>query len=169
LIGFRPIMVWPVEKTSGEKDVDYGIDEDLPEFYGKEVANEWGIDITQGFENPQFHAYFSKTTNEIKMATSDQQTFFHELAHAAELRVFKDLKGGQDAGQEIVAEFSSVVLMRLFGLESGTKNAYDYIKHYSKELGSDTVKSVAPFLRKIDKVVSAILETNEKLTGMKIV
>jgi len=169
VVGFKTIMVWPVENTEGETEVDYGIEDELPEFLCEEVAEEWGIKVTQGFENEKYYAFFSNDNNEIRMATPSQQTFFHELAHAAESRLFKDTKGGQVASQEIIAEFSSVVLMRLFGLEAGTKNTYDYIERYAKSTEKDIIKSVAPFISRIEKIVSNILETNEKLTGLKIV
>lgn len=167
--GFRAIKVWPVEKTEGQKEVDYGIVEELPEFLCEEVADEWGIKVTQGFENSKYMAYYNDSEKEIKMATTSQQTFFHELAHAAEEKIFKDTKGGQVASQEIIAEFSSVVLMRLFGLQSGTKNTYDYIKKYAECNEKDIVKSVAPFISRIEKVVNLIMETNEKVTGLKVV
>lgn len=168
MMGFRAIKVWPVEKTTGDTEIDYGIEEELPEFFCEEVAEEWGIKITQGFENSRYYAFYNSKDNEIKMATPSQQTFFHELAHAAEELLYNDQEPGQVASQEIIAEFSAVVLMRLFGLQSGTRNTYDYIKSYAESNEKDIVKVVAPFISRIDKIVNKILETNEKVTGMKV-
>ena len=97
-----------------------------------------------------------------------RHVIFHELAHAAEELLYNDQEPGQVAAQEIVAEFSAVVLMRLFGLQSGTRNTYDYIKSYAESNEKDIIKVVAPFISRIDKVVNKILETNEKVTGMKV-
>ena len=162
-VGFFPICVWPVEKTIGNGEVDYGIDKPMPEFFGLEIAKKWNIKIRQGFKNPQFYAYFSKTDNEIVMATDDQQTFFHELAHAADSRINKNLRGGQVPEQEIAAEFSAVCLMSMFGLKAGEKNAYEYIKRYADKAGKDPIDSIIPLVSKISKIVNLILSENNNL------
>ena len=160
LTGFKPICVWPIEGTEG-KDVDYKADKDFPIFIGKDVADKWELKITQGFENPDFYAYFSDTKKEIKMATDSQQTFFHELSHAADKKLRKNFKNGQDPAQEIVAEFSATVLMQMFGLKAGTKNAYEYIKVYAKQMDKDVEEAVVPLINRIGKVVDAIVSEME--------
>jgi len=165
-IGFYPIAVWPVEKTEG-KEIDYKPDREMPEFFGKEIAEKWGIKVSQGFNNPSYYAYFSPDKDEIKMATDNQQTFFHELAHAAEKKLNGSVKAGQDAMQEIVAEFSASVLMRMFGLKAGTKNTYDYIKRYAYEKDKEVIESVIPLISRISKVVNLILEESANLSDKK--
>lgn len=166
LIGFYPIAVWPVENTDG-KDVDYKTDKEMPEFLCEKVAKKWGIKITQGFKNPAFNAAFNPSKSEIQMATDSQQTFFHELAHAAEKELNGSIKTGQEATQEIVAEFSASVLMRMFGLKAGTKNSYDYIKSYAYQKDGEVADSVVPLVSRISKVVNLILSENEKLSSKR--
>ena len=165
-IGFFPICVWPVEKTIG-RDVDYKQDKQLPEFFGKELAKKWGIKIKQGFENPKFYAFYDQTKNEIMMATDSQQTFFHELSHAADKKINKKLKGGQQPDQEIAAEFSAAILMTMFGLKAGEKNAYNYIKLYADKMGKDPIDCIIPLISRISKIVTLITEENDAL-GEKI-
>lgn len=166
-IGFKPIMVWPYEKTSGE-NVDYGLDEKLPEFLGKEVAEKWGIKVTQGFENPSYYAFFSPARKEIRMATKDQQTFFHELAHAADEKIQKkNFKRGQVMDQEIVAEFSAAILMRMCGLRSNDRSTYDYIDAYAKHHGKNAIDAVIPLIGRISKVVGLIAEESEKISTLR--
>jgi len=161
LIGFRPIPVWPVENTKG-KDVDYGTVDEMPEFFGKEVAESWGLTIEQGFENPSYYAYYSPMQQKILMATPSQQTFFHELSHAADDRI-TGVKGGQDPVQEIVAEMSSAVLMTMVGLETGTQNTYSYIERYAKEMDKTAVDSIIPLISRIGKIVTSIMDESDSL------
>ena len=161
LIGFRPIPVWPVEGTEG-KDVDYGATSEMPEFLGKEVAESWGLTIEQGFENPSYYAYYSPVQKKILMATPSQQTFFHELSHAADDRI-TGVKGGQDPVQEIVAEMSASVLMTMMGLEAGTKNTYDYIERYAKEMNKTAVDSIIPLISRIGKIITLIMDESDTL------
>ena len=161
LAGFRPIPVWPVEQTTG-KDVDYGTIDAMPDFMGKEIAEKWGLTITQGFKNPSYMAFYSPTQKTIMMATSSQQTFFHELAHAADDQISK-LTGGQDPVQEIVAETSAVILMSMMGLKAGTKNTYDYVDRYAKQIGKTPVNAIIPLMSRISKIIKLIMEESESM------
>ena len=162
LIGFTPIPVWPIEKTEG-KEVNYKMDKAMPQFLCEKVAAKWGLKIRQGFDNPKFYAYFSPTRGEIVMATNDQQTFFHELLHSSDEKVQGKIKPGQESSQEIVAEFGAMVLMRMFGLKTGTKNAYNYISSYAENLKKDVVDAVIPLVSRIGKAINLILDENERM------
>lgn len=162
LAGFRPIPVWPLEKTNG-KDVVYGTPDEMPVFLGREVAESWGIKVSQGFKNPSYYAYYSPAQKEIVMATESQQTFFHELSHAADDKIQKNLVGGQDPIQEIVAETSAVVLMSMMGLRAGTKNAYQYVEKYANQIGKKPVDAIIPLMSRIGKIIKLILDESESL------
>jgi len=163
LVGFRPIPVWPVENTDG-KEIDYQMDKEMPEFLCEQVAKKWKIKVKQTFDNPSFYAYFSPERREISMATDNQQTFFHELIHVADEKIRGTIKSGQEASQEIVAEFGAVVLMRMFGLKAGTKNAYEYIEKYAGDLKKDAIDAVIPLISRIGKAINLILDENEKVS-----
>lgn len=162
LTGFRPIPVWAVEETEGA-EVDYKINKEMPKFVCEDVANSWGIEIHQGFDNPDFYAYFSSTEQKIVMATDSQQSFFHELVHAADEKVQGKIKDGQEPLQEITAEFGAAVLMNMFGLKAGTKNTFDYVRKYADNLGKDPVDAVIPIISRIGKCIELILKENERL------
>lgn len=161
LVGFNPIAVWPVENTEG-KEVDYKMDKEMPKFLCEQVAKSWGISIKQTFDNPSFYAYFSPEKKQITMATDSQQTFFHELSHSADEKIQGKIKNGQDANQEIVAEFSAAVLMSMFGLQAGTKNTFEYISRYADNLKKEPVDAVIPLVSRIGKIINLILDENEK-------
>jgi len=163
LVGFNPIAVWPVEKTEG-KEVDYKMDKEMPKFLCEKVAKSWGLSIKQTFDNPSFYAYFSPTKGEIVMATENQQTFLHELAHACDEKIQGKLKEGQEPLQEIAAEMAACVLMRMLGLKNiGTKNTYDYISKYADQMGKDPIDAVIPLVSRIGKIVDLILKTNDEV------
>lgn len=162
LIGFYPIPVWPVEQTEG-KEVNYKMNKEMPQFLCEKVAKKWGLEIKHTFENPSFYAYFSPTRKEIVMATDSQQSFFHELCHCADEKIQGKLQKGQEPLQEIAAEMSAAVLMRMFGLKCGTKNTYDYVSKYADQIGKDPEDAVIPLISRISKIVDLILKTNDEL------
>lgn len=164
VIGIRPIPVWPVEKTKGE-DVDYGSDRPMPKFLGQEIADAWGLKVSQGFENPSWYAWFSEERAEIKMATDNQQTFFHELVHASDSKLNDNWKKESTESEiEIVAEFGACVLMGMFGLKAGTKNTFHYIQRYADEKKKkDVIDVVIPLINRISRAVQNILDASEKI------
>jgi len=105
--------VFRVEDTGGEP-LDYE-QIDLPNLPLLERAKEWGISVKAIPGNYQFYGYYSQDKKVIALATSEEKTFFHELAHAGHDIVKKGLKGGQDPLQEIVAELSAQALCKLVG------------------------------------------------------
>lgn len=163
LIGYKTIPEFRVEDTDGEP-VDYKPSAELPRFCGTELAEKWGITVKQGYENPSYYAMYSHTKKEIVCATPCQQDFFHELVHAADDKISGGIKGGQDPAQEIVADFSSAVLMGIFGLKAGTKNTYDYVKSYANQLGKDdAIEAIIPLIGKISKLINLIIKESDEL------
>jgi hypothetical protein len=90
----------------------------------------------------------------IRLGTHDAQIFFHELAHAAHARIEGRLKGGQDAGQEMVAEFTAAVLMHLYGLGDRTGNCWRYVQGYA----ADPLQAIVKALNTVEKVLALLLE-----------
>ena len=91
----------------------------MPEPRLKEIAEEMGLKI--GYMNSNGHCWgwFSEGRKEIRLGTTDDRVFFHELAHAIDHKFNADKwVNGQDAVQEITAELSAAVLgmMALCGL-----------------------------------------------------
>ena len=85
---FKASPVFRYEDTDG-KELDYQQIE-LPELPLRERAENWGIEVKAIPGNYRFRGYYSQDKSLIALATPEEKTFFHELAHAAHGKV----KGG---------------------------------------------------------------------------
>ncbi len=160
VIGFGCLPVFQYSSTEGEP---------LPELVPPEppplltVAERFGLTLQyQGFSGLYRGAYDIQK-KQIILCTSQERTFFHELAHAAHNKVLDGkLKVGQDARQEIVAELSSNVLARLYGRQQPDEgHTYRYIESYTQEMKKDVAASIVAVLTDVQKVLSLIIETSE--------
>lgn len=139
LIGFMLRPVFKVEDTEGEPLAYQNIE--LPEFNLIEKAHEWGISVKAVPGNYRFYGYFSKSNNEIGLASEEESIFFHELSHAAHSRIEKDFNNIKPWKKEIVAELSAAVLCRLVGKTSiYIGNNYQYISHYATRARISRIK-----------------------------
>ena len=155
LVGFKSIPVFPASMTEGEP-IPAPIDlapACLPPLY--EVAQAWGIQVDYVPFGGSAYGSFQDYTKTIRLATVEEKVFFHELAHAAHARL-ETLKGGQDPHQETIAEFTSCVLMQVYGLSDSSGYTWEYIRSYNPE---NPVKAILEALDTIDKVINQILET----------
>lgn len=159
LIGFRQLAKFRIEDTDGEP-MQY------PDFTPKamppllNVAKTWGLDVKYGpdFFHDGLAGSFNVENGEIHLMSHDTKIFFHELAHAAHQKIQgAKLNGGSDPQQEIIAEFSAAILLRLYGCK-GEGNAYDYIAQYAGHAkNQDVLKACTGVLSTVDKVVREIL------------
>lgn len=122
------------------------------------VAQEFGLTVKYA---PLLDAYghIKPDKRELVLSTHDFKTFFHELAHEAHRQVLGAIKGGQDAHQETVAEFSAAILMELYFQEDRSGNCWRYIKGYN----DDPIKAVMGALKDVGKVLDLILGKAEAL------
>lgn len=135
--GFKGIPVFRYEDTEGD-EIHIPLYEPtaLPPLI--EVAERYGVAVKYGPFTMRFYGYFQPATKTIMLCTHDVRTFFHELAHAVH-NTIKPLKGGQHAGQEIVAETCAAVLCEIYGYEGYIYHGYEYIKHYSTDKTSSGI------------------------------
>jgi len=170
LIGFITIPVFRAEDTDG-KPLEY---ENLPvpDLPLLDVAKTWGITVKAVSFQGGYYGSFSpeqRGSNEIRLATPEEKTFFHELSHAAHEKVLKTrgdtMKGGQNWKQEIVAELSAAVLCRLAGRsdKDTSGNSYRYIESNAQKAGKDALKGIASVIGDVEKVLARIMETAETL------
>lgn len=110
---FKLTPVFKYEDTKGEA-LDYQLPE-MPDLPLLDRAKEWNISVKCIPGNYRYRGYYSPSTKEIALATPEEKTFFHELAHASHERLKGKLKHGQDPLQEIVAELSAQALCKLVG------------------------------------------------------
>jgi hypothetical protein len=136
--GFTGIPVFPVEVTEGApvERADYR-PAVLPPLF--DVSARLGVSVSWVPFSSRYRGAFSPSAGAIMLASWDESTWFHELAHAAHERVLVarggSLKGGQQAGQEIVAEVCAATLCRLYGLEGSLPHCREYVESYTGEAG----------------------------------
>jgi antirestriction protein ArdC len=131
------------------------------------VAKKLGLKVSQTFENNSFKGQYNPERKEIILATDDQKTFCRELVNAVHDKLKTDatgkgLKEGKVDTQEIIAEFSAVVLCNILGLKVSDKEVFHYIDEYSKKTKSKSIRGISSLLPKIQKIINYILVLNEQ-------
>ena len=159
VVGFGCVPVFPLSQTEGDS-LPGLVPKEPPAL--REVAECFGVQVDYQAFGGMYYGFFQKKGNQIVLCTHDEQVFFHELAHAAHNRILNgNLKGGQDAKQEIVAELSACVLARLYGKKADEGNTYSYIKSYADELEKNLGDVILSILSDVEKVLALIIETSE--------
>jgi hypothetical protein len=164
LAGFMGRPVFMVEDTEGEP-LDYEQIK-LPPLPLMERAKEWGLSVKAVPGIYRYHGYFSQEKHEIGLASKDEAVFFHELSHAAHMRLFGDLRTVPPWEKEVVAELAAAALCRIAGKESrflGT--GYQYIKHSAEQEGLSPVKACLKVINQTEAVLTAILHQPPSSTG----
>lgn len=166
LIGFKAVPVFKVEDTEGNA-LEYQKLE-LPALPLSEVAQAWNIKVQPaGFEG---HAYgwFRPGSNDITLATADEEVWFHELAHAADNRL-GHMKCGQDPLTEIVAELSAACLARMVGrkVTPNMGEHFKYMQGYAAKLypRMPASEAVGRSCWKVFSRVGAVVEEIMKASG----
>ena len=156
LRGFMGAPVFRYEDTDGEP-IERPETEppELPPLY--EVAERFGVSVKYQGHLGRAYGTFRPGESQITLESHDEAVFWHELAHAAHLRVNGALKNGQDPKQEAVAELSATVIAGLYGSDwSG--NCWRYIERYS----GDPLGVCLSVLSEVEKVLSEILGTEHR-------
>jgi hypothetical protein len=154
LVGFKSIPVFPFTMTEGEPLLEVNTTlapATLPPLAN--VADKWGISVRYTPFTGRAYGSFSSTAQDIRLATHEESVFFHELAHAAHSKI-EHLKGGQDARQETIADFTACVLMEVYGLKDSTGLTWQYIKSYNPD---NPMSAIIGALDTIGKVLDLIL------------
>jgi hypothetical protein len=154
--GFKGVPIFSVNDTEGDP-IDYGY-EDVEPPPLIEVAKAFDLDVTY---EPLIGAYGAANlkTGNIRLATAEEQVFFHELVHAIRVKGGMEIKDEKDyAREEVIAEFGATVLAEMYGKDiSG--HAIKYIKHYSE--GKDPVRIIIGVLHEVEKVLKEIANIKE--------
>lgn len=87
---------------------------------------------------PGTHTITISNINEYKTSDMYYQTLFHEMAHSTGDALKRDMrhKFGTKmySKEEVVAEFTSMLLCYAFGVKNSTDNSAEYIKGWSRKL-----------------------------------
>lgn len=153
-IGFIPIAVFPSSGTEGDTPLQDHKPAELPPL--ADVARRLGIELTWQPLPPDRLGDCLTDGSAIRLATDDEAVFFHELAHAAhaELNGESGLKNGSKTQKETVAEFTSAVLMELYGIRDNSGNAWNYISMYAK----DPITAISKAMGTVEGVLDLLLD-----------
>jgi len=152
LAGFKGIAVFAANQTEGKEIVYVEEPKQKPPLY--DVAVKFGLKVKYDKTIRGEHGSYNQCTDEIRLCTKDIGVFFHELAHAVHKKIDGKLKGGQDAEQETIAEFTSCVIAAMYGYDKKS-NAYHYIRSYSTDKDK-TGAQVVKVLGKVQKILDYI-------------
>lgn len=164
LVGFTGIPVFRFEDTDGKplERPDYRPPV-LPPL--AHLADYWGICVTYAPASGRFYGTYTWQENgqeQILLCTHEEDTWFHELAHAAHRRLQGHLQGGQDARQEIVAGLAAAILAELYGMRVQVRRNVDYAKAYAHPDPVRALRAILGTLDEAEKVVGLILEEAAK-------
>lgn len=160
ITGFKAIPVFRFEDTDGKplEKPDYTPSE-LPPFWG--IAEHLGVTVEYTAISGNYYGAYSPSKNKITLCSQDAFVYFHELAHAVHSSI-KELKAGQDAEEEIVAEMSACVLCHLQGIKGYESQAFNYIQSYiAKMKEQDVLKAIMRVLSEIEAVVLKVITIAE--------
>lgn len=160
LVGFRAIPVFKIEDTDGKPFTSPAIRPSEPPPLAH-VAEQWGITIDyRAFAGETYGAY-RPGQKAIVLCTHDEDTFFHELAHAAHEQVIGRLQLRQDWRQECIAELTAATLMHLYGQTPQDGRVYQYIARYAAQAGYDPYRACLSVISETERCVKLILAVAE--------
>jgi antirestriction protein ArdC len=156
LVGFRGISVFAYAETDGDgPGISYEPKEPPPL---ADVAERLGVRVTWQPVPEDRLGDCASDGSEMNIGTHDASVFFHELAHAVHARVNGGtLAGGKVKEKEAVAEFTSCVLMELYGVGDTSGNAWRYISHFNKK---NPLQAVVKALGEVEAILQ-VLEGGE--------
>jgi hypothetical protein len=162
LSGFRGLPVFRFEDTEGDP-LQYHLDPPEPPPL-MDVAQAWGLTVRYAGATGPYMGYYRHNKDrapEITLATHDEQVFFHELSHAAQYRVWPDIKPDQKLRKEVAAELASCVLARIYGRKAANEGfTFQYIQHYCEQYQRPLGKTLWALVADTDKIILAIMEAH---------
>ncbi len=153
-LGFSAIPVFAASSTEGDTPLPEYTPVELPPL--SDVAKKLGIQVSYVPVTEDKLGDCRPDGSAIRLGSHDSRVFFHELAHAIHARIEGELKGGQHQDQETIAEFTTAVLMDLYGMGDTTGNAWRYISQYA----DDPLLAITRALGTVEKVLAVL--TNER-------
>jgi hypothetical protein len=162
LVGYLAVPVFAYEDTDGRELPPEQRQPLVPDLPLLDAAQRFHLKVrAEPFSGDYFGAYATRNgQKEIRLATPEERTFFHELAHAAHERWAGPLRRGQDPHQEIVAELTAAVLCRLAGRSEKdfSGNCYRYIEHYARQAGKSVESACLAALHEVGCILALIFE-----------
>lgn len=166
LVGFKSVAVHAIYDTeifdedlwSRSSTPDDGVRKFLEELPLRQVAEEWGIELTAYSGKQQAARGWYARNGVIGLGVKNLSTWTHELIHAAEDKLGtlpKNIRGLEKQQAEVVAELGGAVLLIMLGheVEADTAGAWKYITSWA---GDDDDKAISMCLDVLGRVCEAI-------------
>jgi hypothetical protein len=140
----------PIEYA--EKFKKFNIDSlpliNVAKFIGIKVEKSNSLDV---------YGKFEYNGNKIILGSDSAQTFIHELAHAIDHILGNDTENYDE--NELVAEFSSVVLCKTYNIPINESHSMDYLNSYCSGEGIDR----GYFIKRVSSICEYIKKCIEKM------
>lgn len=162
LIGFSTIPVFRYEDTEGEDLPIYDYSpKTYPPFF--DVADKLGINVKYKPFRGNYLGLYNAYSDKITLYSDSAVTYYHELAHAIDHKVNGDLRNNNKNRNEIVAEFSAIVLCQLSGISGYEDQSYKYIREYCKHSKTDAaiLKKIMGILADVEKIIDTVLAVSK--------
>ena len=152
------VAFFKVEDTVGRR-LDYKPIK-LPKFPLLDKLNQWGLTVKPfpwGFD---LLGRYIHDERKILLATPDTKVFYHELAPAAQFRLWKNLERTAIPGQEIIAELAACGLQKLSVRKTDDRlgNSFLYILLNAVYYEMTPVEACSKFFKKTESILEHILE-----------
>jgi antirestriction protein ArdC len=163
ITGFREVAVFRYEDTDGKplpEATEYASPEPPPL---SEVAKVFNVEsISYNPINDGSYGFYSwRGGKRIVLHTYDVKTWFHELGHAVH-HSFREYKGGQVPGQEIVADVFAATLCQMYGFDGYQGHTWDYVKSYAGNDTQKALKAIFRVLSDVEECLKRIFEAADK-------
>ncbi|HEX4955067.1 MAG TPA: ArdC family protein [Thermoanaerobaculia bacterium] len=165
VVGFAPFPVFGASQTEGEplpyQERHRGFLDSLPLV---ELARSWGLEV-QVIDHPHAAGFFQPERSQIGLGVANLATWSHELVHAAEARMGRNLRADDLASRELVAEVGGAVLLTLLGYEkqADAGGAYQYARSLCDEDEGKMLSLLTELIDRTCKAVQYVLDEAEKL------
>jgi antirestriction protein ArdC len=165
LVGYTLIPVFRLQDTEGVALTDpFDVrSAELPPLF--DVAERLGctVDYLPSHQLANYRGLYSPGDHEITLLTTDERTWFHELAHAAHDVTLqargKRLADVSEAEAEIVAEVVAATLCHLYDRDGYLWAGFEYVKRYAGD--GDPARAAMRVLGDVQKCLYLILDPPE--------
>ena len=169
IYGFKGAAVFDITQTEGEPVDEFShpheqLIADLPLI---DVARKWGLAVdTYSGQGHKYQGLYSKTKNAILLGVENENTWLHELIHAADDRRGNLKEHGQHWRSETVAQLGATVLAKMIGREdiADEGKTYRYIKQYAAGANKSVESACLEVINRTATAIELILTETETST-----
>lgn len=178
IYGFKSIPVFAIESTKiinpelweKHKGIDTEEEQRLRNLPFREVAEQWGLEVTSYNGKNHGALGYYKHGIAIALGTQNLSTWAHELTHAADDKAGNIVKAhGQVKSNEVVAELGGATLLKAIGddINADLGGAWQYILGYSNNDENKAIRACMTLINRICAAVDLIINTAKEIEEEK--